>query len=217
MTDDRKSGVALIVGSVGAMVTMAIHPTTGLSLTPEKIAQLRVASGAAHTLALLSVLVLFLGACGLVRRIAGADRLAFAAIITYGFSCIAVLNAAAVSGFIVPRIMSHMVRDVPAAAREWQIVIDGIFQMNQAFSIIFSVGASLAIILWSVSALRNGGFSRGIAIYGCVMAAVIIVGIGMGHLRLDVHGMTLVMAGQVVWFILVGAQLWSRSPGARAA
>jgi hypothetical protein len=140
---------------------------------------------------------------------AAADRISFAAIVTYGFACVAIMIAAAVSGFIVPGIMKHMVRDVPAAEHQWQIVIDGIFQINQAFARVYSVAASIAIILWSVSALRNGGLGRGVAIYGCVVAPLIILGIGIGHLRLDVHGMAVVMLGQTIWFILVGSQLYT--------
>ena len=116
MTDDRKAGIALIAGSLGGIVTMAIHPTATASLTAEQAAHLSVHSGVAHTLALLSVLLLFLGACGLARRLAAADRISFAAIVTYGFACVAVMIAGAVSGYIVPGILNHMVRDVPAAA-----------------------------------------------------------------------------------------------------
>ena len=36
---------------------------------------------------------------------------------------------------------------------------------------------------------------------------LIIVGIGVGHLRLNVHGMAAVWLGQAIWFILAGAQL----------
>ena len=210
MMDDRKSGIALIAGSLGGILTMAIHPTGAASLTAEQVGHLSVISGAAHSLAMVSVLLLFLGACGLARRMAAADQISFAAIVTYGFACVAIMIAAAVSGFIVPGIMKHMVRDVPDAAHQWQIVIDGIFQINQAFARIYSVAASIAIVLWSLSALRNGGIGHGVAIYGCVVAPVIIVGIGIGHLRLDIHGMAVVMLGQAVWFILVGSQLCSR-------
>ena len=205
MTDDRKSGIALIAGSLGGIVTMAIHPTGTASLS---------LAGAAHSLGMLSVLVLFLGACGLQRHLAATDRISFAAIVTYGFACVAALIAMAVSGFIIPDIMKHMVRDVPAAAHQWQIVIDGIFQINQGFALIFSVGAAAAIIIWSVSALRNERLGRGVAIYGCVMALLTIFGIGVGHLRLDVHGMTVVVLGQVIWFIIVGTQLLSRRASA---
>jgi hypothetical protein len=210
MTDDRKAGIALIAGSLGGILTMAMHPTGTASLTAEQVGHLMALSGAVHSIAMVSVLLLFLGACGLARRIAAADRISFAAIVTFGFACVAVVIATAVSGFIVPDIMKHMGRDVPTAAHQWQIVIDSIFQINQAFARIYSVAASIAMILWSVSGLRNGGIGRGVAIYGCVISALIILGIGVGHLRLDVHGMTVIWLGHAIWFILVGSQLCSR-------
>jgi hypothetical protein len=217
MPDDRKAGIALIVGSLGGLLTMAIHPVGTASLTAEQVAHLSILSGTAHSIAMVSVLLLFLGACGLAMRLTASDRISFAAIVTYGFGCVAIMIAAAVSGFIVPDIMKHMVRDVPAAEREWQIVIAGIFQINQAFARIYSVAASMAILLWSVSALRNGGLGNGVAMYGCVVAPLIILGIGIGHLRLDVHGMAVVMLGQVIWFILVGSRLCSRPTRAISA
>jgi hypothetical protein len=210
MTDDRKAGIALIAGSLGGILTMAVHPTGTALLNADQVEHLLILSGAAHSLAMVSILLLCLGTCGLATRLAAANRISFAAIVTYGFGCVAIMIAAAVSGFIVPDIMKHMARDVPAAAREWQIVITGIFQINQAFARIYSVAASIAIILWSIAALRNGGLGRGIALYGCVVAPLIILGISIGHLRLDVHGMAVVMLGQVIWFILVGSQLCSR-------
>ena len=215
MTDERKSGIALITGSLGGMLTMAIHPTAPASLPAAEVAHLWMVSAAAHSLAIVSVLLMFLGACGLARHIAAPDRISFAALVTYGFACVAVMIAAAVSGFIVPSIMQHMVRDVPAAGPQWRIVMDGIFQINQAFSRIFSIGAAAAIILWSISALRNGGLGRGVAIYGCVSALLTILGVGSGHLRLNVHGMAVVALGQVIWFVIVGIQLLSRPASTR--
>jgi len=210
MTDDLKAGIALIAGSLGGAITMAIHPRGAASLAAAQVPHFSFVSGAAHSLALVSVLLLFLGSCGLARHLAAADRLSFAAIITFGFACVAVMIAGAVSGFIIPDIMKHMIRDIPESAHQWQIVITATFQINQAFSRIFFVAASTAIILWSVSAIRNGGLSRGVAIYGCVIAPLTILGIGVGHLRLDVHGMVLVGLGQIIWFILVGHELCSR-------
>src|ERR1041384_3056844 len=68
---------------------------------------------------------------GVAKRLNQNDRLSFAAIVTYGFASIAIMLAAAVSGFIVPGIMKQMLRDVAANAQEWQIVMSGIFQINQ--------------------------------------------------------------------------------------
>src|SRR5437588_3899777 len=109
MTDDRKAGIALIVGSLGGMLTMHIHPSGAVSITTSaQLAQSATASAIAHSLALLSVLLLFLAGCGLAKRLGAPDRISFAALVTYGFACVAVMIAAAVSGFIIPHILNHM-------------------------------------------------------------------------------------------------------------
>ncbi len=215
MTDNRKSGIALIAASLGGIVTMAIHPTAGGALTAAQVDRLAVVSGVAHGIAILSVVVMFLGACGLAKGIAAGDRIAFAGIVTFGFACVAIFIAATVSGFIVPVTMKHMLRDA-ANMHMWQVVIDGIFQINQAFAKIFSVAASLAVMLWSISALRNGGLSRSLAVYGCIISGLIIVGVCIGQLRLNVHGMAVVWLGQAIWFIIAGAQLCSESSSLRS-
>jgi len=159
MTDNRKAGWALILGSVGGMVTMAIHPVAGGPMTPAQIERLAIVSGIAHGLALISVLLLFLGTCGLTRALAGPDRLAFSALVTYGFAAVAIMIAASVSGWIMPGIMKQMARDVAtnsASQGDYRIVIGAIFQINQAMSRIYSVGAAVAIMLWSVRCLRGG-------------------------------------------------------------
>ena len=136
---------------------------------------------------------------------ASPDRISFVAVVTLAFACVAVLIATAVSGFIIPDIWQHMILDVPAAARQWQIVIDAIFQINQAFSRIYAVGSSMAILLWSVAGLRNGGLHSAVAVVAVLIAAAIAV----GHVRLNVHAMAIVVGAHTIWFILVGWQLRS--------
>jgi heme A synthase len=213
MTDDRKAGLAFIAGSTGGMVTMAIHPTSAGVLTPAQFERLAVVSGLAHSLAMVSFLVMFLGAIGLTRRLAvregeRQDRLAISGLVGYGFGAVALLLATAVSGFIVPDIMRHMIRDTAANASQWRMIIDAVFQFNQAFARIYSVAASVAVMLWSVSALRNGGMGKVIAFYGCLIAPVLTVLIGVGHLRLDVHGMAVVVLAHAIWFVGVGVEMW---------
>ena len=202
------------------MLTMAIHPVSRGVLTLEQVERMAVISAIAHTLAMFSFLAIFLGTCGLTRYLAAretpdrSDRLAFGAVVTFGFACVAVLIATAISGFIVPNIMRHMVRDIPTNAPQYHLIIDSMFQINQAFSLIFSVATSAAILLWSASGLRHGGLGRGIAIYGCVISPVLTVLLGVGHLRLNVHGMAIVVLAHAIWFIAVGAELvWRQPPG----
>jgi hypothetical protein len=209
MTNDRKGGIALIAGSIGFIVTMAIHPTAGGSLTVEQVVRLSRFSGVAHSLGIASTIFLFLGACALAQRLRG-ETCSFAAVVTFGFACVSILIATTVSGFVIPSILKRMAHDEAANAHQWQNLIWGIFQINQACARVYSVLASVAIILWSVAAWRNGGLSRGIAIYGYVIAALIIVAVASGHVRMDVHGMAAVGLGQAIWFTLVGSRMCSR-------
>ncbi|HVT99072.1 MAG TPA: hypothetical protein VHE33_16320 [Acidobacteriaceae bacterium] len=215
MTDNRKAGWALILGSVGGIVTMAIHPVAGGPLTPAQVQRLATVSGIAHGLALVSVLLLFLGTCGLTRALAAPDRLAFSALVTFGFAAVAIMIAASVSGWIVPGIMKQMARDVlnnSASQSDYRIVIAAIFQINQAMARIYSVATAVAIALWSARCLRGGQLSRTMAWYGVVIAPLTAILILVGHLRLDVHGMAVVMLTEVIWF--VGMAIALRKPDA---
>ena len=222
MTDDRKAGIALLLGSLGGIVTMAIHPVGSSMLTPAQIEHLSLLSAVAHTLAMVSFLAIFLGAIQLMRRLAAReaphhpDRLAIAGLVTYGFAAAALLIAAAVSGFIVPDIMRLMSRDSAANAPQWENVISAVFQFNQAFARIYSVAASVAIVLWSASALRNGGLGRFIAIYGCIIPPILIALIAVGHIRLNVHGMAAVALTHTIWFAVVGVEMYRHTPETRA-
>jgi hypothetical protein len=226
-TDDRKAGFAFLTGSLGGIVTMAIHPTGAGVLSPEQVEHLALISGIAHSLAMVSFLLMFLGGIGLTRRLASfeaegrEDRLALAGLVAYGFGVVALLLATAVSGFIIPDILLHSVHDPTANTPQWHMVVDAIFAFNQAFAKIYTVAASVAIVLWSASGLRNracdqsgkrGGLGRGIAVYGCVVAPVLIVLIAVGHLRLNVHGMAVVVLAHAIWFVVVGMQLVRPAP-----
>ena len=191
------------------MVTMAIHPTSAGVLTPVQFQRLATVSAIAHSIAIVSLVIMLLGVIGLSMRLAASDRLALSGMVAFATGAVAILIAASVSGFIIPNIMELMIKDAPAAAPQWHIAIAAIFQINQAFSSIYTVAVSFAIGLWSVSSMRNGGLLRSIAIYGCVIAPIIVVAIFSGHLRLNVHGMGIVVFSQAIWFIVVGTQLWN--------
>ena len=219
MTDNKKSGIALIAGALSGILVMATHPTAAhASLTPQLVEQLALGSAIVHSLAMAATLALLLGAIGLTRQLASSetsidpDRLAFTGLVVFAFSVVAILLATSVSGFIIPSLWKRMFQDTAANAAQWQIAVTTVFQFNQTFAAIYSVAASVAIVLWSVSGLRHGSLSRSISIYGCILPPIVIVLIAVGHLRLDVHGMGAVVLVHAVWFVIVGTRLCRREP-----
>lgn len=210
MTDDRKSGIALITGMAGTIITMALHPT-GHDLTSGNAAFMMQLNVAVHTLALVCVPILFVGALGLTQRLASPNRLALSGLVLFGFAEVAVMIAAAASGLITPGLIHHMSEAGPAAADTWRAVMALNGHLNQAFALIFTVASSVAIVIWSAAILKSSIFNRALGIYGCILGPLTILGVLSGHVRLNVHGFGLVILGQAIWFITAGVLLCRQS------
>ncbi len=212
MTDDRKSGIALITGMAGTIITMALHPT-GQDLASGHAASMMQLNVAVHTLALVCVPILFLGALGLTQRLASPNRLALSGLVLFGFAEVAVMIAASASGLIAPGLFRHMSGADPAAADAWRAVMALNGHLNQAFALIFTVASSVAIVLWSAAILKTSTFARALGIYGCILGPLTILGVLSGHIRLNVHGFGLVVLGQAIWFVTAGVLLCRQNFG----
>jgi len=208
MKDNRLGGIALIVGMVANILTMALHPTGHDILSAGSSFQFQVflAQGV-HGLALSSLPILFLGALALSRYLDSPSRLSSVALVFYAFSLVAGIMAAVVSGFVGPALAKHLVDAADPNKKIWEILFAYNFVINQALARIVATGSSLAIILWSVAICQTRLLSREIGLYGIVAGTLIVVLAGPGFLRLDVHGFGLVVLLQAVWFIIAGVQL----------
>jgi len=162
---------------------------------------------AVHSLALVCIPILFLGALGLTRRLASPNRLALAGLVLFGFSEVAGMIAAGMSGLVIPGLIHHMVAE-PAMADTWRAVLQLSGRLNQAFALMFVVASSVAIVLWSAAIIRSNVFSRALGVYGCLLGPITILVVLSGHLRLNVHGFGMIALGQAIWFISAGVLLW---------
>jgi hypothetical protein len=207
MTDDKKGGIALIAASLGGIITMGLHPTARDLFAPERLAPMTLLLVGVHALAVVSLPVFFLGALALSRRLAAPDRLALAALVVFGFALAAVLVAAVVDGFVVPGLAREIMTTAPPESDGWRIALYYNGLLNQAFARVFLVASSTSVVLWSVSILRSRTLAPGVAIYGLPMAPAVVIAVVSG-IRLDPHGAGLLILGQSVWYIAVGALLW---------
>jgi hypothetical protein len=191
----------------GTIITMALDPS-GYDLVgqghSESMMQLNIA---VHSLALVCIPIVFLGALGLTRRLAAPNRLALAGLVVFGFAEIAVMIAAAASGLVAPGLFHHIAGADPGTAEVWHAVLTLNGHLSQAFALIYAVASSAAIVFWSAAILKSNVFPRALGIYGCVIGPLTIA-VMSGHLRLNVHGFGLVILGQAIWFITSGVLLW---------
>ena len=210
MTDERRSSIALIAGSAGMIITMIFHP--GGKITPEQLDQVIRLNIAVHALALASVPVLFLGAWGMTRRLDGGDRLAWAGLVLFALASIAVMNAGTLNGLVAPKLMRLIVAATPETRGTWQAMLSYNFQINQAFARVYSVGASLAILLWSAAILRYRVLGLGVGIYGVILGLATTIAICSGLLTPDRHGFAILIFGQAIWFLLAARDMWKVAP-----
>ncbi|HEY4216805.1 MAG TPA: hypothetical protein VGM67_06680 [Gemmatimonadaceae bacterium] len=209
MTTDRKAGWALIAGSVAGLVTMAMHPTAAGILNGARGAGVLLLNVAVHSLAIGAMPLLLLGLLWLTVTLWKERDLAVAAYVVYALATVAIMIAAAASGFVATTLLTRIL-DADAAARPAlnnMLYYTG--QINQAFAKISTVLTALSIICWSV-AMRRCGFPRELSTYGIIVPIAICAALGSGHLTLGVHGYGLVALAQSVWMIWTGVLLLRR-------
>ena len=204
MTDNRKSGLALIAGSLGMIITMALHPRGAVAAA--QVESMARNLTIVHSLALASLMVLFLGALGLAQRLKSADRFDIIGLVLFAFASLAVMNAAVMDGLVAPNVMRRIVEAGAGGGESWRVVFRYNFEVNQGFARLYAVTSSIAIIFWSLSMWRNRTLARGLAIYGCVIGVASVIAVASG-LGMDVHGFGAVVLGQAIWFVTAGVLL----------
>lgn len=182
---------ALLVGSALAVGVMAVHPDAHQLRDAVDGTAMVARNRLVHAVAIAAVLLQTSGALALVRRNRdGRVGLAHLAFVAQSAAAMAVTVAGLCSGFVLPEFLA----DAPMAGF--------VFAFNQAFAKLFAVAGSAAIAVWSVAGWRRG-LPHAICGIGLVVGAPVALLVGVGHLRLDVHGMGALVLAQSVWWVLV--------------
>src|SRR5581483_11720493 len=155
MTDDRLSGLALIAGSCGFIITLSLHPTG--QVPAARLPSIIPMLVGVHALALACIPVLFLGAWGFSRRVNSPDPLAIMGLVLYAFALLAVANAAVAYGLVTPGVLRQIVASnaPPGTPDPWRMIARYNFFVNQAYAQLFVAASAVAIALWSTAVLRD--------------------------------------------------------------
>ena len=204
MKRDLASGLLLITGAASGVAVMLLHPTGHELMDPENGARLARLNAFVHGLALAAMPAIFLGLTGLRRR-AGSSDLATAALVAYGWGCVAVMGAAVASGFVAPGVIEHIVAKEGSKIPDAFLLYTGLW--NRAFAKVNVVASSLGILLFSAAILRAGAAWRAAGSAGAMLSGFILVLFFAGHVGVDVHGFGIVTFAQSAWLIWVGVLL----------
>lgn len=161
-----------------------------------------------HAAAIVAEVLLAFGCVALTIRLIAQRDLSVGAMVSFALGTMSLIVAAIASGWLAPAALyggvsaQGAVSDVAAALFHFS------GQINQAFAAIGFALTSSAILLWSLAMLRLRT-SRALALVGCIMALVILVGLATGR-SLSLHGLGgIAMLGMTIWFVWAGATMIS--------
>lgn len=208
MKQYKISGIALIVGSLGLITTMAAHPTgSQIMADPKGAEHILAISIFVHTLAIASLPVLVFGFLGFSQRLGFNNPLVSFSFINYSFACIGAMCAAVINGFVITYLFREFFEADEATRVTMRLLFDYSHWLNATFTKIYIAASSVATLLWSIALIKKGTFAIIVAVIGIILGilgvAMIIIGVGI-----NVHSFGLFVFGQAAWTILIGVLMF---------
>jgi len=204
----RIAGIVLVAATLLSILMMAHHPSASThdpaSLAAD-IAGTATLSRAVHGVLIaligfeLYAFVVFSG------RLAPGRSAARAGFVAYAIGAGAMIGAALISGFIVSSLGVYY-----ASAPDPTPFVDFArlsMTGNQALAKLGVVAMSAAIVLWAIALLHDSKRARWLAIVGFVTGLAPAIALLAGWVRLDMHGMLLVVLAQAIWNLAAGTEL----------
>ncbi len=202
--ESRLAGVLLIALVVVSLAFMAHHPTLGTpghdTLAGEAAAEAGL-NGAVRGALIVVTLGFYVILSGLSAAL-GASRLTVRAAQTGLVTATAAMTGAAlISGFIVPDTAASLIRG--GAEAEFPALLRMLGAANQTLAKAGTLAYGGAFLFWSMRMVFVKGFVRIAGLAGLIAGGALAAAMLTGAVRLDVDGMTLVVAVMGAWFLLV--------------
>jgi hypothetical protein len=199
--------IALILGSIGGILTMIAHPVgADVAPTNENAIHSIQLGIFVHALAIASVMIQSFGLLGFCRKLGLERPIVSAALVVYGFSAVAVMCAAVLDGFGATALAKDILTADEPTRKLLSLLSHYNYYVNQGFAKTFLVGSSVALVIWSVLLLKFGGFAKIIGVLGCAISSICVILFFVGHLQTDRHGFGIFFFVQSVW--MVSTAIW---------
>lgn len=202
----KVSGISLLIGSVLATVTMAMHPVGGNLTT---IAGKKGIFIFTHSLALISIPFIAFGFWGLATALVTKSRISFLAFAVSCFGLIAVMVAGTLNGFVLPMFASNYSGSTvdPSVL---QAVRDYGWLIGSSMDYIFITALSLAMVIWSGIIIDTGQLSKWLGYYGFVIVLVTVSGLLVKFNFTTDFGFGIFIFSIVSWKIIAAVLLMRR-------
>jgi hypothetical protein len=194
-----------VLGTALMIITMLAHPhadsLADLLSVPPIVFAMNIFT---HSMGLLSVPFVLLGAWQLTRRLA-TPAAAYAFIAMCG-GMVAIVSAMTLDGLVVSALVAEAKR--PGAV-DGQLATLLVYNtaVIQSFSLVYVVAVTAAVLTWSVGILRSIVLPKWIGYYGVIMVLAAALTMLNGIALVDFIGIKLFVFGFVSWTLLMGILL----------
>lgn len=205
--DTRIPGIALIASSILALGAMMHHPTAGgadFTTFAKNVERVAAVNQAVHgTIIVLVGLMTWTVTAFAMRR--GVNRpFVMLGLVAWAVGAAAMIVAPVFNGFVVVGIARQALAS-PEASGMLRVALQVVFAGVRVVAAIGAIGMSAAVFFWSADLALARGVERWAGMFGLVAGGGAVLALASGTVRLDVGGMTLVLALWAAWFLAIGA------------
>jgi hypothetical protein len=203
MTQETRYGAILISGSAVLLLMSVVHPSAIPFGDAAALARMTVVDAIAHALAIIGVWLLLVGQLGFSRMLGLKRAVVVAALVASALPSAGVVVAAALDGFVIPKLATEsMGKDAAAQAVLEQLIRFSVLAAS-ALTRIYMLLVAVAILLWSW-VIHRDDWSTGLPWIGAVVGIAGIATLFGGPAYVSVHELLVMVLGQSVWMVWAG-------------
>jgi hypothetical protein len=205
--DTRAPGIALTASALTAVFAMAHHPTAGggdflaFARNVERIAAL---NEAVHGVLIALVAVITWGLVVFALRRGVGSPFVTLGLVAWAIGVAGMTVAPIFNGFVIVDVARRALAS-PGTSDVLRAAFQTLSAAVGVVAVIGALGMSAAMCFWSADLTRNAGAVRWVGGGGLAAGAILVLALLTGIVRLNLGGMTLVLAVWSAWFVAVGA------------
>jgi hypothetical protein len=210
MRKERTYGLALVASSIVLLVMGAVHPSS-LPDTVEALEHVSLVDAVAHTLAIAGVWMALWGLVGLSRWLGFDQPLVVAALLAFALPAAGITVAAALDGFVIPKLALQALEAEPATRETLWVLIRFCVLTASALTRIYMLLGAFAVALWSWVIFRKS-FSVALPLLGGSVALAAVATTFGGPAYISVHVLLLLVVVQSAWMVWAGLLMLKNHP-----
>lgn len=205
----RGSALLLIAGALFGVLSMVLHPTSGLTHSADAAVDLHYAYLAAliHAGAVTSLVLQTAGGLALHRRLHHAPARADLGLAALVLGLTFAILAATANGLAAPKLLALTrpgAENHEAFAAVWRVL----HELADVATVVFLVGTALSALLWGAALVKR---SRPTGLLGVLVGVVGLVATAGGAFRPEVHPLLAFVALWEAWIVAAALWLWRQS------